>query len=175
MNFKIWQKTWQKVGYFNSSQLLPHANSDLSLSLKKIKLTLRPNGREARKLRFVKYLFFEFSHSFTLKGLSHLCFTRYFANILQTAASRTLWKQPPMFLIVAVIKAAENLLINIFAAILWFLDLLLNEFQLSYSKEYCNWSTIAKCIAYSSVLYIFPYFYEKGIQNADIGSGSATK
>ena len=33
---------------------------------------------------------------FALKGFCHVCFPRYFENILLTAASRTLWKQPPM-------------------------------------------------------------------------------
>ena len=35
-------------------------------------------------------------HSFTLKGLRHICFPRYFANIPLTAASRIFWKQPSM-------------------------------------------------------------------------------
>ena len=35
-------------------------------------------------------------HSFTLKGRRHIWFPKYLANILLTAASRTLWKQPRM-------------------------------------------------------------------------------
>ena len=42
----------------------------------------------------------EFLHSFTLKGLHHICFPRYFANIRKisrkAASSRIFWKQPSM-------------------------------------------------------------------------------
>ena len=54
-------------------------------------------------------------------------------------------------------------------------DLFLNKFQLSYSQEYCNWSTVVRDTTYSSVLCMSPYFYDKGIQNTAIGSGSLIK
>ena len=101
------------------------------ISLEKIKL--RPNGREARKARFRKQLFFEFSHSFILTGLRQVCFPRYFANILQSAASRTLWKQPPM----SVLNSSRNNLRKISSETLLlevYLDLFLNELQLSYYR-----------------------------------------
>ena len=71
---------------------------------RKIKLTLRPNGSETSKVKHRSetrvlennYFIIGFSHCFTLKGLHHICSPWFFENILLTAASRTLWKQPPM-------------------------------------------------------------------------------
>ena len=80
---------------------------------------------------FGKLLFFEFLHSFTLKGL-HICFPRNFENIPQTAASLTLQKQPSMcVLTVAVLEAVENLLRYVSAEA--HLDLFVKELQLAYS------------------------------------------
>ena len=55
------------------------------------------------------------------------------------------------------------------------LDLFLKEFQFAYLLEYCNWNTAVKDTTFSSVLYTFPYFYDKGIENADIELGPGTK
>ena len=78
-----------------------------------------------------------------------------------------------MYLTVAVLKAVENLLGYIFTEA--DLDLFLKEFQLAYSWEYCNWNTAVKDTTCSSELYAFPYFYDKGIENSDIGLGLGTK
>ena len=53
--------------------------------------------REARSARSRKQLFFKFSVSFTEKGLHHICFPRYFSNILHNLLlKRTLEKQSPV-------------------------------------------------------------------------------
>ena len=139
-----------------------------------MKLTLRPNERETRKRVLENNYFWVFAQLYFKRTPSHLfsqilcvfstnsCFT----NILKA----TIY----VFLTVAVLKAVENLLRYISTEA--HLDLFLKEFRLTFRlNSYSNWNTAVKDTTCSSVLYTFPYFYDKGIENADIGSGPGTK
>ena len=56
------------------------------------------------------------------------------------------------------------------------LDLFLKEFRLAIQlNSDSNWNTAVKDTTGFSVLYIFQYFYDKGIENADIRSDPETK
>ena len=56
------------------------------------------------------------------------------------------------------------------------LDLFLKEFRLTFRlNSDSNWHTAVKDTTCYSVLYTFPYFYDKEFENADIGSGPGTK
>ena len=93
---KISQTTWQIVGYFNSSQPFPHNNSDLSISMKKNKTNPLSKRKRDTQSAFWKITIFLVFAQLYFKRLRHIFIPRYFANIIRTAASQTLWKQPPM-------------------------------------------------------------------------------
>ena len=96
-------------------------------SWRKTKLILWQNGRETRKARFSKITILWVFAQLHINGAPSRLFPTYFANILQTTASQTLWKHHLcVSLTMVVLQSAENLLRNISAEV--HLELLLNEF-----------------------------------------------